>query len=304
MGRRIARLEVETVEDEVEKKGQLLGFQVFAILMLIGSSLLVWFIEWVNPDFFNFPYLQAPTLESFHRYWPLLAYAFGMAVLSTFSGKLCSTEYDHQLLKLNITTSILAGVWEELGFRCIFVCICMLGIVIGNWFLAGLLSLVLSGILIFLGVVMCAGARDAKEFLAQFLGFLVGLVVIGTGVFVGYLCFTGTNPESWMYEHIFVPVINLVTFKSFDSIFSGKYPQLFIFGMVAANAKFRDGHKYQGPVGILNSWIVGFVMIHVTLTAGLWMAIILHVVYDVEFAVVHHLARKINSGAALAQQEV
>ena len=50
--------------------------------------------------------------------------------------------------------------------------------------------------------------------------------------------------------------------------------------VVSANIFFRDGHKYQGPFGVLNAWFIGLVMFWVMFTYGVWPAIICHFLYD------------------------
>ncbi len=114
---------------------------------------------------------------------------------------------------------------------------------------------------------------------------------------IGGICgyfFWITNSLYSLNDLVVVPVINFATIGYFEHILYGEYPKLFIFGMIATNAAFRDGHKYQGPIGMINSWIIGFVMMHATLIYGLWTAVAIHVLYDLEFDFVRYLVRRFN----------
>ncbi|HMO22056.1 MAG TPA: hypothetical protein PKC98_13950, partial [Candidatus Melainabacteria bacterium] len=50
--------------------------------------------------------------------------------------------------------------------------------------------------------------------------------------------------------------------------------------LISANSRFRDGHKYQGFLGWVNSWFLGMVFFYMTLTYGLVAAIAVHFLYD------------------------
>ena len=51
-------------------------------------------------------------------------------------------------------------------------------------------------------------------------------------------------------------------------------------GMLAANAFFRDGHKYQGNFGMVNSWFIGMYMFHILFTYGLPECMFAHFAYN------------------------
>lgn len=62
---------------------------------------------------------------------------------------------------------------------------------------------------------------------------------------------------------------------------AGPWTTLLYLGAVLwSNAKFRNGHKYQGPYGMMNSYIFGLYMFYITFGYGLLYAIILHALYD------------------------
>lgn len=55
---------------------------------------------------------------------------------------------------------------------------------------------------------------------------------------------------------------------------------LYISAVLWSNAKFRDGHKYQGPVGTLSSYVFGLYMFYIAFTHGLVYAIVVHAIFD------------------------
>ena len=59
--------------------------------------------------------------------------------------------------------------------------------------------------------------------------------------------------------------------------------------LLSANAMFRNGHKYQGPIGIVNSWYIGMFLFWIMFQFGLIVAIIVHILYDVIVFTVKHL---------------
>jgi hypothetical protein len=51
-------------------------------------------------------------------------------------------------------------------------------------------------------------------------------------------------------------------------------------GLLSANAAFRDGHKYQGVVGLINSWFGGMFLFWIMFRHGLLAGILIHFLYD------------------------
>lgn len=280
-----------SAHQEREFLNKLLQYQAKMLAMLFATLVLVGLVEWVFPDFFNYPYLQMPTLAGILAFWPLLLYAALMAWLS--SRGLISTMYDFELFSKGTLTSVLAGLWEELGYRCLFICTAMIAITWSNWVMSTILSLVLAAVMCGGGLWMSLRWAPEERGLRRVAWFVGGSLTTICGVVLTYWFFTGLNPVHLGYEYVIVPTIWLVTFGTFSGVlYDSEVPRLFIFGAVLANAWFRDGHKYQGLLGVVNSWIVGFVMLHAMLHYGLWTAVILHVTYDLFFDIFGFIARK------------
>jgi len=269
--------------EELENKKLLMGIQV-ANLFVVLLTFAIWgIVELINSDFFNYPfwYNTKDFLGSVLNYWPLFVWGGIMASLAYFIRR-DNLFHAKEMLAADVGTSILAGVWEEIGFRCIFILTAMIGVWLSNiiffwviWISIGILTLLLI-------------ANLSKPGLA-----IVFLILIGIDVFLLWLCWDIDGPVYWLYQRVFFPVINFVTFGQFsDILYSSTVPFLFVAGAVSANAKFRDGHKYQGLIGFVNAWVIGFVMLNATIYHGLVVAIVIHAIYDLEFAFIRFIFSK------------
>lgn len=81
-----------------------------------------------------------------------------------------------------------------------------------------------------------------------------------------------------LYQYIIQPIMELVSFGSLNWLW--EYNWLISSSVVSANATFRDGHKYQGFFGWVNSWVIGFFLFWIMFTYGLPAAIVVHFTYD------------------------
>ncbi len=278
--------------EEVAWNILLLGYQTLALLALIPAFLILCVTEWWNPDFFDFPYWHYTSPEMIGAFWPLFVYGGIMATLSSIG--LVSTSADHSIFTLDVITSTLAGLWEEFAFRWLYICTAMLMLWWFNWAWSFILCIFLGGIVAAGGIFVFMLSSEVKGIVRLLLA-IVGLALVCAGIYIAWQVYWGTNPVYWVYEVLFVPTVNFVTAGYFRQLFYDDHPRLFVFGMIAANAAFRDGHKYQGLYGFWNSWIIGFVMMHATLSYGLWTAVAIHVIYDLEFAFIRFAARTLRS---------
>lgn len=83
----------------------------------------------------------------------------------------------------------------------------------------------------------------------------------------------------WFYVELLIPVANWSTFGALEPhLMSGSW----VLGaaIISVNADFRDGHKYLGLLGWVNSWFIGMVMFYLVLNYNLQTAIVAHVLYD------------------------
>lgn len=281
--------------DKVDNKQAILGLQI-SMMFVLGLLFLFWLwpVEYIWPDFFSpFAWQQTSdsTLGSVGKFWPLFVYGSIMALVScnNIKPRFMRDASDEEHLVLDSLTSVGAGVWEELGYRCILVMTAMIGLMFVNWAFSWLLFVIVVFAVLALARLLFSDVKEAS------FGILVGLAIFV--IFFGWVFIKTWNidePLYWLYENIVFWFLSIVSFGQLDHILSydhaGATP-LFVMGLVSANAKFRDGHGYQGAFGMLNSWVIGFIFIHAMLFHGLWVAIIIHVIYDLEFAGVRYVGR-------------
>jgi hypothetical protein len=260
-------------------------------LVAVGVMMLFWwlFIESYWPDFFSpgewTDKSTESTFTSVTRFWPVFIWGGFWAILSAVNISWLRLDSAEEHLFWDMATSTLAGVWEELGYRCIYILTAMIGIVFLNFFWGWFFTIVAVGCVIFM-IYVIAQTGTFIEFLICAIGFLLsmGLLILAWKI---------DDPVYWMYQSIIFPFFGWASFGLLDPILYYEHaPWLFIAGAISANAKFRDGHKYQGLFGLCNAWAVGFMLLYAMLYYGLWVAIIVHVVYDILFAVAGYLGRK------------
>lgn len=263
-------------------KTYLIPQQLTAIVSVIVAGLGVLVIEYFWPQFFNYPYFSWEVKwEAIQRFWPLFLYCF---ILATFA-LLREDSEGRSSFTLGAMTSVLAGLWEEVAYRCIFICYAMLLIVWFNFLLSTVLGTII-GLALLIGPLFFFEKYETIKN-------IIATVVMVTGGWTLYLTWgIGGDPMLWMYREIIVPFINFITFEQFREIFYNGYPELFLFGMVCANGWFRSGHEYQGIYGTINSWVIGFVLMYAMLNYGLLTAVILHILYDIQIDVMRFILKR------------
>lgn len=270
---------------EIELSQGLVGMQIVSIMVVAVAALAVGLIEWIWPNFFNYPYASWNVAGSdIMRFWPLFLYSTLIcgAVNLIAGNTLRSSEMDEKMLSYGIFTGVLAGIWEEIGYRCVFICMAMISVMVSNWMLGTVFVLVIAA---FLTISALQQFRDEEPLLGGIFAILaVAAVVLWTKF---------NDPVYWLMEHITFPILNFLSIGALAPILNGP-DALFVMGAVAANAWFRDGHKYQGPVGYFNSWFVGFVLLYAAFTYGLLVAIVVHALYNIVHSLTRYSFRKFN----------
>ncbi len=262
---------------------ELLVHQGVAIGFVAVSAIAVWVIHLIAPNFFIYPYLTWGGWEAVLRFWPMFAWGIVLNLFVRYlighKFSLISAEDSRELLGYEVVTSTLAGLWEELGYRWAFICFAMIGIAFWNWiFEAGL-----GWVLVIGAFVMTIVLSLSREYGAS----AVTLVIAVLSLFFALYA----NPIYWIYE-VLTWVVHITTFTLADSVIYGVHDRLLIFGAIVANAWFRDGHKYQGPLGLVNSWYAGIVLLYATVTYGLLTAIAVHAVNNIIVSVQRYLMQR------------
>lgn len=142
--------------------------------------------------------------------------------------------------------------------------------------------------ILFKGVVISTWAGVVEEICFRWLIFLNALWAAKVISF----CLCGF-PE-WLYLHLVGPIANFFTGGLMSEYLY--HPQSWAVGsaIISANGAFRDGHKYQGLMGLVNSWYIGMFLFWTALTYGLWAAILLHFAYDLVIFTLAYVLYKVS----------
>ena len=129
------------------------------------------------------------------------------------------------------------------------------------------------------GFLRSGFAGITEEITFRWLFFLVAIpgLRVGNWFIFG---FAGFGLKEWMYLHILGPIVNLVSLGLMHNLLFDPRGWFIGASLVATNAFFRDGHKYQGIIGFINSWFGGLVLFHAAFTYGLPCAILVHTTFN------------------------
>lgn len=265
------------LETESNFLKRLFWSQQLAMWSLFLTLIVYFFFSWLTPefDFLNSEFwLKTDNIvDSISQYWFVFAWCILLIFLTLSSVVVGHFSGAKKIFGLNVITSIFAGIWEEIGFRGLYIFTAMVGIMFLNFFLKWIILIVivvfaLIGIFKFLSKETILFSIVIAILAFAFVYWWIGLDI-------------ANNPVYWFYENIVFPVFSFISFGFLDSIlYNESFSFLFIAGVLSANARFRDGHKYQGWFGYFNSWVIGFILIHIMMYHGLLVAIIIHILYD------------------------
>jgi len=113
----------------------------------------------------------------------------------------------------------------------------------------------------------------------------LGAIVVNFLIF-GWL---GFGVPEWLVLHIFGPVANFFTLGLLKAQLVNPAAWAIGCGVLGANAFFRDGHKYLGFIGFVNSWFIGMFMFYLLFTYGLLACILVHFLYDLAIFAVRYI---------------
>jgi hypothetical protein len=132
------------------------------------------------------------------------------------------------------------------------------------------------------GIIASAVAGFFEEIIFRWLLFYTAIATIqfSNGIFFGWWPILQFGVPEWFYGNIMGPVINFFTFGLIDDIIINPMGWFIGAAVILTNKNFREGHKYLGPLGYINSWYIGFFLFYVMFTFGLFAAIIVHFIYD------------------------
>ncbi|KND51912.1 MAG: hypothetical protein ABA06_01480 [Parcubacteria bacterium C7867-001] len=284
-------------DQETERLVNVWAVKILLLLLCVFGGLGALVLHHFWPTFFIYPYLYLSKdwTHDVLRFWPLLACGAGLScAIYIFKPDTLSDSrpsQDEGLLVEGMFRSVSAGVLEEAWFRGIGVMYAMLLLVVFNWFW-GVAGWVVAVIAAGLGVIFFI-SLFLRNMDAPFLG---RLLLTGLAALVVWAVFKlNHDPVFFIYKNILYPIADFMTLKLMHPVFYGKEPAMLIIGMFAANAWFRDGHKYQGLLGAVNSWYAGCVLMFATVNYGIFVAIIVHALYDIMVHVLRYGFKKVTA---------
>tara|TARA_Y100000310_G_scaffold343290_1_gene450203 strand:- start:1500 stop:2417 length:918 start_codon:yes stop_codon:yes gene_type:complete len=171
--------------------------------------------------------------------------------------------------------SFLAGTLEELGFRWLLFLGAIASVTLADWLWGTIFGLIMFGIM---GFVLAVLLIKLFENVAEWVGMILGACVL-IGVVILWFA-VNVDPIKWLYVEWLCPLANWATLGYLKDFLFHPHSWAVGAGLVSANAFFRDGHKYQGLFGVVNSWFGGMIFFWILFTHGLIACMVVHFLYD------------------------
>ncbi|HEU0050913.1 MAG TPA: hypothetical protein VFQ60_02540 [Patescibacteria group bacterium] len=124
------------------------------------------------------------------------------------------------------------------------------------------------------GLILSTWAGVMEEICFRWLIFLGAIVVVR----ITNICTFGL--AAWFHLHALGPGVDFLSLGYLHSYLFHTAGWAVGAALISSNAFFREGHTYQGLVGVINSWLIGFFLFWIMFTYGLLAAILLHFLYD------------------------
>lgn len=118
-----------------------------------------------------------------------------------------------------------------------------------------------------------------------FLGNIVS-VKISNFLFFGFL---GFGVAEWIHLNILGPLADWTTLRVLEPFLFHKTGWAVGAAMLTTTAFFRNGHKYLGWFGYVNSWFLGMFLFWIMFQYGMLAAIFVHFLYDFLIYLVRYL---------------
>lgn len=144
------------------------------------------------------------------------------------------------------------------------------------------------------GVWLSLRAGIMEEIIFRWLMFMwcIAMAKLGDFILGGFIFNHGLV---WLiYEYIFNPIADFFTMGMLHQQLASQSAWFIAAGLMVANANFRDGHKYQGLFGYINSWFIGMYMFYLLFHFGLVACIVVHLVYDLTIDAISYVDRVIE----------
>lgn len=184
----------------------------------------------------------------------------------------------------DLKTSVLAGVFEEIGFRWLtFFLTIIFFTFLGNASKWPLVATIMDNwVWVVIGLIVgnvCG--YFLYSWLKNKLGGCVFKLLVLVVLVVDLVCVVvlGWTWIKFIYGWL-VPFVDWLTGGAMHGPLT-EYGWAVGAAMVSVNWTFGKGHVYQGLLGMVDSWIFGMLMFWVTFNFGLFAAIAIHAAYDI-----------------------
>ncbi len=138
------------------------------------------------------------------------------------------------------------------------------------------------------GTLSSLAAGIFEEMTFRWLFFLNNIVVIKITNFV-FFGFLGFGIPEWFQLNLFGPIADWITLGGLHASLFHQSGWAVGSAMLVTNAFFRDGHKYQGWFGYVNSWFGGMFFFFILFKYGLPAAMLIHFLYDFIIDIVRYV---------------
>ncbi len=138
------------------------------------------------------------------------------------------------------------------------------------------------------GALISVWAGVVEEICFRWLIFLSSIFWVQVVNFV-FLGFMGWGIPEHLFLWIFRPLADFTTLHGLHDVLYSPHGWAVGCAMLGANGLFRDGHKYQGPFGVVNSWFMGMFFFWIMFRYGLPAAILIHFLYDLLIFVIRYV---------------
>lgn len=132
------------------------------------------------------------------------------------------------------------------------------------------------------GLIRSVWAGISEEILFRW---LIYMGAFATAACCNFLFFQGWwfhfGTTEWFQIHIAGPWADFTSNGYMREYLNNPTNWMMGAAIIASNTQFRDGHKYQGIVGVVNSWYGGLFLFYIMFKFGLPAAIVVHAGYDI-----------------------
>lgn len=274
----------------------------------LGACLVIWITNTWWPEIlapfqtFGAPFwtVKGTVQEWFLAVWPMFVWGCGVtAVLQAVQNSRYKHSFERflrfgrsdptagEILGVGTLLSLWAGIMEELAFRWLMYLSAIVGLVFMNWLWGTAFAYF---ILVFFGILLTALAANVSSRNNNIPAIVTGLACIA-GIVALAVHGLDFNPVKWFYEVLWLPLADFTSFGKMHAILYQPYSWTLGAAVVSVNCLFRDGHKYQGWLGYINSWFLGLVFFWMMFTYGLVAAMAAHFLYNFLIYAVHAAER-------------